>query len=96
MSDGETLIYTGGGGGGGEYHKVVGTLHCALENGSNLHVNERQKTRHYRARSTEEEQRRRMPNGDFYFARRICKLHYYGDGMHSFNWKSTVQHDGGV
>ena len=40
------------------------TLYCELENGSDLHVNERQKTRHYRARSTEEE-RRRMPNGDF-------------------------------
>ena len=27
---------------------------CALENGADLHVNERQKIRHYRARSTEE------------------------------------------
>ena len=26
----------------------MGTLHCALENGADLHVNERQKTRHYR------------------------------------------------
>ena len=32
----------------------MGTLHCALENGSDLHVNERHKIRHYRARSTEE------------------------------------------
>ena len=42
----------------------MGTLHCALENGADLHVNERQKIRHYRAtcRSTEE---RRMPNCDF-------------------------------
>ena len=38
-------------------------LHCALENGSDLYVNERQKIRHYSARSTEE--RRRMPNRDF-------------------------------
>ena len=30
------------------------TLHCALENGADLYVNERQKIRHYRARSTEE------------------------------------------
>ena len=29
-------------------------LHVALENGSFLHVNERKKIRHYRARSTEE------------------------------------------
>ena len=38
----------------GCYHDAVSTLHCALENGSDLHVNERQKIRHYRARSTEE------------------------------------------
>ena len=38
-------------------------LHCTLENGVNLYVNERQKIRHFRARSTEE--RRRMPNRDF-------------------------------
>ena len=38
----------------------MGTLHCALENGADLYVNERQKMRHYRARSTEE----RMPNCD--------------------------------
>ena len=41
----------------------MGTLHCALENGADLYVNERQKIRHYCARSTEE--RRRMPNRDF-------------------------------
>ena len=37
----------------------MGTLHCALENGSDLYVNERQKIRHYHARSTEERRRRR-------------------------------------
>ena len=31
----------------------VSTLHCALENGTDLYVNERQKIRHYRARPTE-------------------------------------------
>ena len=30
------------------------TLHCALENGADLYVNELQKIRHYRARSAEE------------------------------------------
>ena len=30
------------------YPKAVNTLHCALENGADLHVNERQKIRHYR------------------------------------------------
>ena len=39
------------------YKTFVGTLHCALENGADLHVNERQKIRHYRARSTEERRR---------------------------------------
>ena len=37
----------------------MGTLHCALENGADLCVNERQKIRHYRARSTEERRRRK-------------------------------------
>ena len=41
------------------YKTFVSTMHCALENGADLCVNERQKIRHYRARSTEE---RRMPN----------------------------------
>ena len=30
------------------YREAVSTLHVALENGSDLHVNERQKIRHYR------------------------------------------------
>ena len=37
----------------------MGTLHCALENGTDLYVNEHQKVRHYRTRSTEERRRRR-------------------------------------
>ena len=41
------------------YPEAVSTLHCALENGTDLHVNERQKIRHYRARSTEERRIRR-------------------------------------
>ena len=42
----------------------MSTLQCVLENRADLYVNERQKIRHYRARSTEE-RRRRMPNRDF-------------------------------
>ena len=42
----------------------MGTLHCTLENGADLYVNERQKIRHYRARSGEE-RKRKMPNRDF-------------------------------
>ena len=45
------------------YPEAVSTLHCALENGADLHVNEHQKIRHYRARSTEERRiRRRRKN----------------------------------
>ena len=51
---GETSIYTRS-----SYPEAVSTLHCALENGADLHVNERQKIRHYRARSTEERRIRR-------------------------------------
>ena len=48
----------------------MGTLHCALENEADLFVNERQKIRHYRARSTEERRiRRRKPNRDFFTSR---------------------------
>ena len=84
----------------------MGTLHCELENGADLYVNERQKIGQYRARSTEErkrrkkeeeELRRRMPNRDFfYFALCIRKLLYYSDVIHSFDWKSAIKHDGGV
>ena len=50
----------------------MGTLHFALENGADLHVNKHQKIRHYHAWSTEERRRRRirrMPNGDFFTSR---------------------------
>ena len=72
----------------------MGTLHCALENGADLYVNERQKIQHYRARSAEE--RRRMPNSDFYFERCVRKLALYGGVIHSFDWKSALEHDDGV
>ena len=37
----------------------MGTLHCVLENGAYLHVNESQKIRHYRVRPAEERRTRR-------------------------------------
>ena len=37
----------------------MGKLHCALENGTDLYVNEDQKIRHYCVRSTEERRIRR-------------------------------------
>ena len=77
----------------------MGTLHCALENGVDLYVNESQKIRDYRARSTEERRRRKKKNAKsrfFYFARCVCKLALYSDVIHSFDWKSAINHDGGV
>ena len=35
-------------------------------------------------------------NRDFYFARCVRKLRYYGDVIDSFDWKSAVEHDGAV
>ena len=32
----------------------------------------------------------------FYFARHIRKLRYYGDVIHSFDWKSAVEHNSGA
>ena len=82
----------------------MGTLHCALENGADLYLNERQTIRHHRARSTEERRRRRIRRKKkknaksrfFYFARCVRKLALYSDVIYSFNWKSAVEHDGGV
>ena len=75
------------------YKTFVSTLHCALENGAVLYVNEHQKIRHYRARSTEE----RMPNRNFfYFSRSVRKLCYYSNVILSFDWKSAIKHDSRV
>ena len=77
-------------------------MHCALENGADLHVNERQKIRYYRARSTEERRRiRKKKNAKsrFFFTSRgvYVNLRYnYSDVIHLFDWNSAVEHDGGV
>ena len=45
----------------------------------------------------EEEEERRMPNRDFfYFAWCVCKIALYSDVIHSFDWKSAIEQDGGV
>ena len=71
-----------------------GTLHCTLENGADLYVNECQKIRHYRTRFTEERIRikrnkRRLPNRDFFlnFVWCVHKIALYGDVIYSFDWK---------
>ena len=66
----------------------MSTLHCALEKGADLHVNERQKIRHYRARSTEK--RRRKTNRDFFTSRGVyvklrCYIYTYSIGNHPYN-----------
>ena len=32
----------------------------------------------------------------FYFARCVRKIALYSDVMHSFDWKSDIEHDGGI
>ena len=74
----------------------MGTLHCTLQNGADLYVNECQTIRHYRARSTEERRRKKNAKSQFfYFARCVRKLALYSDVIHSFDWKSAIEHDGG-
>ena len=76
------------------------TLHCALENEADLYVNERQ-IRHYHARSTEERRIRRRKEEcqiAIFLLRAVCvrKFALYSDVIHSFYWKSAVEHDDGV
>ena len=77
----------------------MGTLHCALEKGADLYVNERQKIQHYRARSTEE-RRKKKKNAKsdffFYFTRCVRKHALFSDVIHSFDWKSAIEHNGGA
>ena len=59
----------------------MGTLHCALENGADLYVNEHQKIQHYRTRSTEERRRirRKKKNAKlrfFYLRSAYIKFRY--------------------
>ena len=66
-----------------------------LENGADIHVNERQKIQHYRARSTEELEEEGQIT-IFYFVRCVRQLALYSDVIHLFDWKSAIEHDGGV
>ena len=82
------------------YKTFVSTLHCALENGVDLYVNERQKIRHYRSRSTEERRRRKKNNAKSRFftscgAYVNCAIIHVAM-LYTFDWKSAIEHDGGV
>ena len=60
-----------------------------------------QKIQHYHARSTEERRIRRKnaKSRFFYFARCVgayINLRYYSCVIHSFHWKSAIEHDSGA
>ena len=74
----------------------MGTLHCALENGSDMLTSVRRYDTIALGLLKKEEEERRMPNAIFYFARCVRKLALYSDVIHSFYCKSAVEHDGGV
>ena len=81
----------------------MSTLHCALENGADLYVNEHHKIRHDRARSTEERIKKEEKEGEEECQIGISLLRtvqmqnaLYSEFIHSFDWKSAVEHDGGV
>ena len=44
----------------------------------------------------EEEEELERRRTIFYFARRVRKLALYNDVIHLFDWKSAVEHDGGI
>ena len=74
----------------------MSTLHCVLDNGADLYVNERQKIRHYRTRSTEERRRKKNAKSRFFTSRSAYVNCTIIAVIHSFDWKSVVEHDGGV
>ena len=56
----------------------MGTLHCALENGADLHVNECQKVDTIALGLLK---KKNAKSRFFYFARCIRKLRYYGNNI---------------
>ena len=54
----------------------MGTLHCALENGADLYVNECPKMRHYHARFAEERRRKNAKSLFFTSSGVYVKLRY--------------------
>ena len=51
----------------------------------------------YSYRSTEKRRRRKNAKSRmFFFARCVRKIALYSNVMHSFDWKSAVEHDGGI
>ena len=54
------------------YKTFMSTLHCALENGVDLYVNEHQKIRHYRTKSTEERRKKKKNAKSLFFTLRAA------------------------
>ena len=44
----------------------------------------------------EEEEEEEGERAIIYLARCVCKIALYSDLIHSFDWKSAVEHDSGV
>ena len=77
-----------------EAQDICGHTALCARKGADLYVNECQKIRHYHARSTEERRREEESQiAIFYFARCIRKIALYRDVIHSFDWKSAIEHD---
>ena len=81
----------------------MSTLHCALENGADLYVNERHKIQKVCARSTKEKKKKEEKEEEEECQIGISLLRtvhmqnaLYSEVIHSFDWKSAVEHDGGV
>ena len=78
----------------------MGTLHCTLENGVDLYVNKRQKfdtiVLGLLKEEEDEEEEEECQITIFYFMWCVHHITLYNDVIHSFDWKSAVEHDGGV
>ena len=72
---------------------VTATQHGALEYGSDLHINERQKIRHYRVGLLKKKNKK---NAKWrFFTLRGAHVNCF-NVIHSFDWKSAVEHEGSV
>ena len=71
--------------------------YCVLENGSDLHVNERQTIQHYHASSTEERRRKKNAKSQFFTSRGVYIIGTIIAMLYTHsNCKSAVEHDGGI
>ena len=74
----------------------MNTMHCALENGADLYVNERQKYDTIVLGLLKKEEKEESQIASFYFVGCIRNFPLYSDVIHSFDWKSAIDHNSGV